>query len=152
MIKVFEPVTKSIEDFSEEVTKTLAETSNNNNKALENLNKKLLEIMNDRGILATYLMSPLSKITNAEKTTQLKLVKDSSSNRVNGLFIHKTISIILHDKLLTFGDSGKKFQLKGDLLKMITNKNCTVDLASLSDKNLTYAFAKELIFDIKAQG
>ena len=38
--------------------------------------------MNDRGILATYLMSPSSKITNPGKTSQFKLVKDSSSNRV----------------------------------------------------------------------
>ena len=41
--------------------------------------------MNDRGKLATYLMSPLSKIINPENTTQFKLVKDSTSNRVNDL-------------------------------------------------------------------
>ena len=46
------------------------------NLELENLDNKLLEIMNDRGILASYLMSPLSKITNLENTTQVKLVKD----------------------------------------------------------------------------
>ena len=33
--KLFEPVTKSIKDASEEVTKTISETSNNNNKGLE---------------------------------------------------------------------------------------------------------------------
>ena len=47
MKKVFEPVTKSFKDFSEEVTKTEPETSNKNHKALENLNKKLLELLND---------------------------------------------------------------------------------------------------------
>ena len=31
--------------------------------------------MNDRGILASFLMSPLSKITNPENTIQFKLVK-----------------------------------------------------------------------------
>ena len=36
--------------------------------------------MNDRGILATYLMSPLSKITNPENASQFKLRKDSNSN------------------------------------------------------------------------
>ena len=41
-----------------------------NNIAIENSNNKLLEIMNDRGILATYLMSPLSKITNPENSSQ----------------------------------------------------------------------------------
>ena len=83
--KVFEPVTKSLENTSENLTKAITESSKENNLALENLNNKLLEIMNGRGILATYLMSPLSKITNPENTTQFKLVKDSNSNRVNDL-------------------------------------------------------------------
>ena len=108
--------------------------------------------MNDRGILASYLMSPLSKITNPENTTQFKLVKDSSSNTVNDLLIHSTIQITLHNNLLTFRDIGKEFELKGDLLKMITNKNYNVDLASLSDKKLMYDIAKEMNFDLKAQG
>ena len=86
--------------------------------------------MNDRGILATYLMSPLSKITNPENTTQLKLVKDSSSNRVNDLLIDKTIPITLNNNLLTFRDRGEEFELKRDLLKMKTNKNYKVDLGS----------------------
>ena len=55
--KVFEPVTKSIKNVSEEVTKTITESSIKNNQAIENLNNKLLAIMNDRGILASYLMS-----------------------------------------------------------------------------------------------
>ena len=53
MKKVFEPVTKSIKDVSEDVTRTMTETSKENNKALSNLNDKLLEIMNDWGILAS---------------------------------------------------------------------------------------------------
>ena len=56
--------------------KTITETSNNNNKALGNLNNKLLVIMNDRGTLITFLMSPLSKITNPENTSHFKLVRD----------------------------------------------------------------------------
>ena len=73
MKKVFEAVTKSLENTSQGITKTLTETSIKNNQAIEILNNKLLEIMNDRGILASYLMSPLSKITNSENTTQFKL-------------------------------------------------------------------------------
>ena len=61
MKKVFEPVTKSLENTSEKLTKTITQTSIKNNQELENLNNKLLEIMNDRGILASYLMSLLSK-------------------------------------------------------------------------------------------
>ena len=148
--KLFEPVTKFIKGVSEEVTKTITESSIKNNQTIDNLNNKLLEIMNDRGILATYLMSPLSKITNSENTTQFKLVKDSSSNRVNDLLIHNTIPITLYNALLTFRDTGKEFELKGDLLKKITNKNYNVDLASLADKKLMYDFAKEMNFDTRA--
>ena len=136
MKKVFEPVTKSLENTSENLTKAITESSIKNKQAIENLNNKLLEIMNDGGILASYLMSPLSKITNPESTSQFKLVRDSSSKRVNDLLIKNTIPITLHDNLLTFRNTGKIFELKGDLLKMITNKNYNVDHASLSDKKI----------------
>ena len=97
-------------------------------------------------------MSLLSKITNPVNTSQFKLIKDPNSNRVNDLLIHNTIPVTLHDNLLTFPDTGKVFELKGDLLEMITNKNHNVDLASLADKQLLYDFAKEVNFDLKAQG
>ena len=35
---------------------------------------------------------------------------------------------------------------------MITNKNYNIDLANLSDKKLTYDFAKEMHFDQKGVG
>ena len=95
-------------------------TSQENNKALENLNPKLLERMNDRGVIASYLMSPLSRITNFEKTTQFKLLKHSNSNRVNDLLQHNSIPIILHDNLLSFRGTGEIFGLKRDLLKTRT--------------------------------
>ena len=152
MKKVFEPVTKSLENTSENITKAITETSIKNNLAIENINNNLLEIMNDRGILATYLMSPLSRITNPENSTQFKLVKDPSSNRVNDLKINKTIPITLYGNMLTFRDTNKQFELKGDLLEMITNSKFNVDLASLADKKLLYDFAKEMHFDTKAPG
>ena len=152
MKKTFEPVTKSLETTSQDIKKTITENSIKNNQAIENINNKLFEIMNDRGIFASYLLSPLSKITNPENTSQFKLVKDSTSNRVNDLLIHNTIPITLHDNCLTFRDTNKVFELKGDLLKMITNKNYNVDLANLSDKIIMYDFAKEMNFDLKAQG
>ena len=94
MKKVFEPVTKSLENTSENLTKAISESSKENNLLLENANNKLLEIMNDRGILATYLMSPLSKITNPENKSQFKLVKDSNSNRVNDLLMKNKIPLL----------------------------------------------------------
>ena len=53
MKKVFEPVSKSNKDASEDVTKTMTESSKENNKALAILNHKLLKLMNDRGLLAS---------------------------------------------------------------------------------------------------
>ena len=152
MKKVFEPVTKLLENTSQDITKTMTQHSIKNNKALESLNNKLLEIMNDRGILAIYLMSTLSKITNPEKTSQFKLVKDSSSNRVNDLVIHNSIPFTLLDNLLTFRDTGEEFELKRDLLKLITNKKYNVDLASSSDKKLRYDFSREMNFDVNGVG
>ena len=108
--------------------------------------------MNDRGILATYLMSPLSKITNPENTSQYKIVKHHNSNRVSDLLIKNTIPITLYNKLLRFLDTRKEFQLKGDLLKTITNENYNVDHASLTDKKILYDFAKGMNFDLKAIG
>ena len=93
MKKIFEPVAKSLEITSQDITKTITETSIKNNQAIENLNNKLLEIMNDRGIIASCLLSPPSKITNHENTSHFKLVKVSTSNRVNDLLIHNTIPI-----------------------------------------------------------
>ena len=152
MKNVFEPVTKSLANASENITKTLAENSINNNKAIENINNNLLEIINDRGILATYLMSPLSKITNTENTSQFKLTRDHNSNRVNDLLMKNKIPITLYGNMLTFRDTNKQFELTGDLLEMITNSKFNVDLASLADKKLMYDFAKEMHFDPKAAG
>ena len=45
MKKLFEPVTKSIENTAQDITKTITETSIKNNQAIENLNNKLLETM-----------------------------------------------------------------------------------------------------------
>ena len=66
--------------------------------------------------------------------------------------IYNTIPVILYDNLLTFCDTGKIFQMEGDLLNMITNKNYNTDHASLSDKKLMYDFAKEKYFVEKALG
>ena len=140
MKKVFKPVTESIKDVSEDVTRTRTETSKENNKGLSNLTDKLLEILNDVGILAFYLFSPLSIITNRDPTSRFELVNDPDSKRVNDLLINKTKPVTLYDNLLTFRE---KFRLKGGILKMITNKNYNKDLANLSDKNILFEFAKE---------
>ena len=78
--------------------------------------------MNDRGKLASHLLSPLSKIINPQHTSQFNLVKDPDSNRVNDLLKNKTIPVTLYNNLLTFLDTDKNFEIQ-DLSKMIFNEN-----------------------------
>ena len=68
------------------------------------------------------------------------------------MLIHNSIPITLYGNILTFRDTGKKIELTGDLLEMITNSNYNVNLATLADKKLMYDFAKEMNFDLKAVG
>ena len=110
MQKVFEPVIKSIIDFSEDVTKTVTETSKGNNKALANLNDKLSEIRIDKGVLASFLLFLLSKNTNPENTSQFNHVIGPNSNRLNDLVINKTILVTLSDNSLTFRVTNAKFE------------------------------------------
>ena len=77
--KLFEAVTKCTKDVSEKITKTLTENSINNNKAIENLNEKILKIMNDKGMIATYLASSLVNLFKPENKSQFRLRKDPNS-------------------------------------------------------------------------
>ena len=95
-------------------------------------------------------MSPPSNITNLENNTQFKLVKYPNSKKVNDLLLHNKTPINLYDNLLTVHGTGKGFELKGDLLKIITKKNCNDDLAELVDEKLRYDFAKAMYFDEKS--
>ena len=146
---VFQPVTKSIKDVSEEVRKTMTKNSVKNDKALENINDKLSELMNDRGIKACSFLSPLSKISNPKNTSQFKKLEDPNSIRVNNFLPNRTLPVTQYNNLFTISDTDKKFELHGDLLKVMTNKNYNVDLANLSKKKLMYDFAKETFFDEK---
>ena len=69
MKEVFEPLTDTLKNTSETITKSITEKSIKNNQTIEKINNKLLEIMKDGGIIATYLLSPLAKITNLENST-----------------------------------------------------------------------------------
>ena len=133
----FEPTTNSIKAVSEDVTRTMMESCKENSKELVTfsaLSNKLLGIKNDWGIIASYLLSPPSKITTPENTSQFILVKDSNSNRISDLLIHNTITVTLYDNFLIFRDTNKEFEIQGDLSEMITYENYKVDLAFLQDE------------------
>ena len=150
--KLFEPVTKSIKDVSENITKTLTENSINNNKAIENLNEKVLELMNDKGMIATYLASSLVNLFKPENKSQFRVRKDPNSTKINDFLIHGNIPVTLFSNMITFKDTNKSFTLEGDLLKLITNYKFNADHSSTQDKKLIYEFGKEMNYDTKSTG
>ena len=74
MEKVFERKTNAKNNTSENITKTIKEISIKNNQTIENLNNKLLEIMNDEGIIASCFLSPLSKVTDLLKNNTIPII------------------------------------------------------------------------------
>ena len=67
-----------------------------NSKKISNPNDRLSAKLNEKHILASYLLSVLSKGTNPETTSQFKLVNDSNSDGVNDLLINETEPVTLH--------------------------------------------------------
>ena len=152
MKKVFEPVTKSLESTSQDITKTITENSINNNKAIENLNEKILELMNDNGMIARCLASSLVNLFKPENKSQFRLKNDVNSTKMNDFLMNKGIPVTLVSNLLIFRDSNKSFKLEGDLLVTITNYDFNVDHSNQQDRKLIFEFSKEMNFNIKEKG
>ena len=76
MKKVFEPMTDTIKDVSENITKTITETSNKNTKAISDLNEKVLELMDEKGLIAPYLTSSLVEVFKKDNKSKFRLRKD----------------------------------------------------------------------------
>ena len=150
--KIFKPMTEAIKSTSESITETLTENSINNNKAIENLNEKILELMDEKGMTAPYLVSSLSNVFNLENKSQFRLRKDPNSTKINDFLIHRGIPVSLVSNIIIFRDSNKSFKLEGDLLKLITNHKFNADHSSPQDKSLIYEFAKEMNYDTKSRG
>ena len=102
--------------------KTLTENSNKNIKGKENSNKKVLESMNDKGMIAPFLASSLVILFKQENRSQFRLIKDLNSTKLKDFLRHGNIPVILFSKMLIFRDSNKSFKLDGDHLKTMTNK------------------------------
>ena len=150
--KLFKPMTDAIKNTSETITKTLTENSINNNKAIENLNEKILELMDEKGMIAPYLVSSLSNVFNLENKSQFRLRKDPNSTKINDFLIHRGIPVTLFSNMIIFRDSNKSFKLEGDILKLITNYKFNANHSSPQDKKLIYEFAKEMNYDTKSIG
>ena len=150
--KFFKPMTDELKITSEKITKTITENSINNNKAIENLNEKILELMNDKGLIAPYLTTSLVEVFKKDNKSQFRLRKDPNSTKLNDFLIHGTIPVTIFSNMIVFRDSNKSSRLEGDLLKVITNYKFNVDHSNPQDKKLIYQFSKEMKYDIKSTG
>ena len=121
----------------------MTETSVENNKALEKLNEKVLEVMNNKGTIAPYLASTLVNNLKPENKSQFHLTKIHNSIRMNDFLIKTRIkSLFLNSNTLTFKDSEKSFKKDGDLLKTMTNYEFNVTHSIPQDQKLIYEFGK----------
>ena len=152
MTKVFEPLTDTLKKTSENITKAITETSIINNKAISDLNEKVLELMKDKGMIAPFLASSLVNLFKPENKSQFRLRKDPNSTEMNDFLLHGNIPVTLFSNMITFRDTKKSFRLDGDLLKLLTNYKINADHSSPQDKKLFYEFAKEMNYDTKSTG
>ena len=150
--KVFKPMTDAIKNTSENITKYLTENSINNNKAIENLNEKISELLNDKGMISPYLAYSLVNLFKPENESQFRLKKDLSSTKMNDFLINGGIPVTLVSNMLIFRDSNKSFKLDGDLLETVTNYDFKIDHSNQQERKLVYEFAKEMNFNIKQKG
>ena len=81
--KLFEPVTKLLEKTTQDITMTITETSIENNKAISDLNEKVLELMNEKGLIAPYLASSLVNFFKLENKSQFEFKKVLKSTKMN---------------------------------------------------------------------
>ena len=115
------------------MTKTFTENSVKNNQAVSDLNEKVLELMNDKCMIAPYLASSLVILFKPENRSQFNLIKDQNSIRMNDFLMKKRIPVTQYSNILTFRDSNKPFKLNRDLLERKTNYDIIVDLSNQRD-------------------
>ena len=123
MKKVYEPLTNTIKNVSENISKTLTESSIDNNKAIENLNEKVLESMNDKALVDSSLL----EVLKTDNKGQLRLIKDPNSIKTNDFSINENVPVTIFNNMLNFRDTNKIFKLEGDLLEVMSNNKFNVD-------------------------
>ena len=147
--KLCEPVVDIIKNTFEKITKTLTENSVNINEVIENLNEKKLELINDKGLIATYLAFSLVMLLQPENKSQIKLIKNHKSTNMNDFSMNGGIPVTLFSNMLVFRDSIKSFKLDEDLLETISNYDFNVSLSNPKDQKLDYETGKQMIINIK---
>ena len=148
MTKVFEPLTDTLKKTSEKITKTITENSINNNKAIENSNEKVLESMNDKGLID----SSLIEVIKSDNKGQFRLTKDPNSTKPNDFLINEKVPVTIFSNMLTFRDTKKVFKIEGDLYKLITDYKFNVDHSNKQNRQIFYEFGKEMKYKLKNKG
>ena len=148
MTKVFEPLTDTLKKTSENITKTITESSININKAIENLNEKVLESMNYKGLID----SSLIEVIKSDNKGQFRLTKDPNSTKTNDFLINEKVPVIIFSNMLTFRNTKKVFKIEGDLYKVITDYKFNVDHSNQQDRKIIYEFGKEMKYKLKNKG
>ena len=146
--KIFKPMTDEIKNTSENITKTITECSINNNKAVENLNEKVLESMNDKGLID----SSLIEVIKSDNKGQFRLTKDPNSTKTNDFLINEKVPVTIFSNMLTFRNTKKVFKIEGDLYKVITDYKFNVDHSNQQDRKIIFEFGKEMKFKLKNKG
>ena len=147
MKKVYEPLT-TIKNVSENISKTLTESSINNNKAIENLNEKVLESMNDKGLID----SSLIEVIKSDNKGQFRLTKDPNSTKPNDFLINEKVPVTIFSNMLTFRDTKKVFKIEGDLYKVKADYKFNVDHSYQQDRKIIHEFGKEMKDKLKNKG
>ena len=146
--EVFEPMTNAIKKTSENITKSITEASINNNKAIENLNEKVLESMNDKGLIDGSLI----EVIKSDNKGQFRLTKDPNSTKPNDFLINEKVPVTIFSNMITFRDTKKVFKIEGDLYKVITDYKFNVDHSNKQNRQIIYEFGKEMKYKLKNKG
>ena len=121
-------MTDAIKDTSDNLTKTITESSIENNQAIENSSERNMEMMNDKGLIAPYLASSFVFLFKPENKSQFRFKKDISSTKMNYFLIIGGIPVTLFSNMITFTDSNKSFKSDGDFLETMTNDDFNVTI------------------------
>ena len=136
--KLYKSLTDTIKGTSENLSKTITEIFINNDKAIENINEKILELMSDKDLIDPYLASSWVNLLKPENKSQFRLKKDLNSTELNDFLKNEGIPVILFSNMITFRDSNKAFKLDGDLLETVTNYDFNVSHSHPKNQKLNY--------------
>ena len=98
--KLYEPFTNTIKTTSQDITKTITETSIEKNQGNSDLREKVSLLLNDKGMIAPYLASSSINLFKRINKSQYIVMKDPNSIRMNIFLINTSIPVTLYSNIL----------------------------------------------------